>query len=93
MIIYFDKANTFDLKGGLMTKIMTLTLLLLLTSSASFAGAKCKKGIFEISCAGVAGAKKKSFCSKRKLTEEKKNRICKTMNKKRKLKKKSNKAS
>lgn len=62
-----------------MSKATLLTFCLLM-SSLAFAGPKgnCSKKQTEVSCNGVKGAKRDSFCWKGKVADAKKIKICKT---------------
>ena len=71
-----------------MIKTLFLALALLI-SSISFAGPKLngKKKATKVSCSEVKGAKKDHFLWRGKISEKKKNKICKSAKKKRKNKK------
>ena len=77
-----------------MKKVVILVLCLGISTVAFGAGkSKCKKKYTEVSCAEVEGAKRKSFCWKGKVSDEKKSKICMKEKKKRKYKKTSKKGS
>ena len=70
-----------------------LIALCLLVSFISFGApkGKCKKSLKEVSCAKVEGSKREFFCAKKgKVSEDKKQKMCKTKkkNKSKKIKQK-----
>jgi hypothetical protein len=71
-----------------MNKILLLAISLLL-STASFSAEKeykCRKKYSKISCSEIKDAKRESFCWKGKITDKKKDKICKKAKNKKRLK-------
>lgn len=62
-----------------MKKFLILICLALFPAAGYSQGKKsCRDGFEQVSCSEVKGAKRKNFCWKGKLTEEKKSKFCKS---------------
>ncbi len=66
-----------------MSKLATIMTVLLLTTSSYAAGKfKCKESYKEVSCSDIKESKRSKFCWKGELATTKKEKICKTVKKK-----------